>query len=191
MTTRVRSELYAASPDKKTAEVRSTRYVNIEKLRRLERRSLQRESDWTNEDYERYSDDNGRTWGPWKNVFDKVHETKGEDEVVTWDGANWNQAYNPRYGHFVSVSMRTIFFGGHVKAYERHWGGQLGYVNHCLLEVRPNGSEERSSQLVKYEPGADYDPVNWRDPSYVENNDACFGSWMTGRIIWKLGDCIC
>ena len=176
MTTRVRSELYAASPDKKTADARAMRYVDVETLRRLEHRSLHRESDWTNEDYERYSDDNGRTWGPWKNVFDKVHETKGEDEIVTWDGANWNQAYNPRYGHFVSVSLRTTFFDGHAKAYERHWGGQLGYVNHCLLEVRANGSEERSSQLIKYEPGADYDPDNWRDPAYIENNIGCFGS---------------
>ena len=52
MTTRVEGELYAASPDKQTAENRTMRYVDIEKLRRLEHRSLQRAADWTTEDYE-------------------------------------------------------------------------------------------------------------------------------------------
>jgi hypothetical protein len=71
--------------------------------------------------------------------------------------------------------MRTIFFDGHKKAYERHWGGQLGYVNHCLLVVRKDGSDQRAVDLVKYEPGADYDPDNWRDSAYTDNNRACFG----------------
>ena len=168
----LRSELYAASPDKQTAERRSQRYVDAVKLRRLEHRSLQREADWTNEDFERVSDDNGRTWGPWQNVYSRVHETKGDDEIVTRYG---EETYNPRYGHFVSMGLRRIFLDGHVKAYERHWGGQIGHVNHCLLTVRKDGSDRRAVDLVKYEQGADYDPDNWRDPDYLQNNRASFG----------------
>ena len=176
MSIAVEREVYAPSPDKQTMDIRSQRYVSIAELRRLEHRSLQREADWSNADFERVSDDNGRTWGPWQDVRTKVYEAKGEDEILISDGANTNQAYNPRYGHFVSVSMRTVYLDGHEKAMARHWGGELGTVHHCLLEVRKDGSEERSSELVKYEEGADYDPDNGRDPAYLENNRAGYGS---------------
>ena len=79
----VRKELYVAAPDKKTADGRSQKYVHGTGLRRVEHRSLQREADWTNGDFERFSDDNGRTWGQWQDVYSRGHETKGDDEVVT------------------------------------------------------------------------------------------------------------
>ena len=190
MSITVRRELHAPSPDPQTTDIRFQRYLSAGDLTRLEHRSLHREADWTSANFERRSADNGRTWGPWQDVYGKVYEAKGDDEVLTTDGANFNQAYNPRHGHFVSVSMRTIFFDGHTKAYERHWGGQRGYVNHCLLEVRKDGSDQRNTALIKYEPGADYDPDNWRDPAYTENNRACFGSNVDvlddGQILFPL-----
>ena len=190
MTIAIQRELYAPAPDKQTTDIRYQRYLSASDLRRVEHRSLHREADWTDADFERISDDNGRTWGPWQDVHGKVYEARGEDEIVITDGANFNQAYNARYGHFVSVSMRTIFFDGHKKAYERHWGGKLGYVNHCLLEVRPDGGEERNTALVKYEPGADYDPDNCRNPDYTDYNDACYGSNIdvleNGEIIFPV-----
>ena len=176
MTIALQQELYAPAPDKQTTDIRSQRYLHAVELKRLEHRSLHREADWTDADFERVSEDNGRTWEPWKDVRKKVYEAKGEDEILTWDGANTNQAYNPRYGHFVSISQRTTYLDGHEKAMARHWGGQIGTVNHCLLEVRKDGSDERDVELIKYEPGADYDPDNWRDPNYLDRNGACYGS---------------
>ena len=39
--------------------------------------------------------------------------------------------------------------------FERHRGGRLGYVNHCLLEVREDGSDERNAaRNTRIEPGA-------------------------------------
>ncbi len=183
----VKRELYASAPDQHTIDGRSQRYVNGTGLRRVEHRSLQREADWSNEDFERYSDDNGRTWGEWRDVHSRGYEAKGDDELVTYEG---NEAYNPRYGHFVSVGMRTLFFDGHEKAYAKHWAGQVGYVNHSLVVVRKDGSDASAAELVKYEPGADYDPRDWRNPEYTDHNRAAFGCGVdvldNGQIIFPV-----
>lgn len=170
----VRKELYAPAPDERTSEHRSPHYVNGTGLRRVEHRSLQRESDWSDADYERYSDDNGRTWGDWRDVRRQQTETKGEDEVNTYQG---EETYNPRHGHFVALGMRRIFLGGHTRAYEAYWKrGEAGFVDHCLLTVRRDGSDGRAAELIKYEDGADYDPADWRNPAYINRNHAYFGS---------------
>ncbi|MHB0934978.1 MAG: hypothetical protein ACYDCO_05555 [Armatimonadota bacterium] len=114
----VRKELYAPAPDEHTSERRSQRYANGVGLRRIEHRSLQRESDWSNADYERYSDDNGRTWSAWQDVHQQHTEVKGEDEVNTYTGA---ETFNLRYGHFVALGMRRIFLSGHTRAYKAYW----------------------------------------------------------------------
>jgi len=169
----VRCELYAAAPDAVTSEWRALRYVNGTGLRRVEHRRLQRESDWTNAEFERFSEDNGRSWGDWRDIQRRGCARKGDDEITVHHGT---EAYNPRHGHFVSVGMRRIFFGGHRQAYERYWGrGEAAFVDHCLIMVRPDGRDERASELVRYEPGADYDPANWRDPAYTDRNRAYFG----------------
>ena len=173
MKSTVQQELYAKAPDERTAEIRSQRYVNGTGLKRVEHRSLQRESDWSNADFERFSEDNGRTWGEWQDVHARSFETRGGDEINTYDGA---ETYNPRLGHFVSLGMRRVFFDGHTKAYERFWGcGEASFVDHSLIVVRQDGSDMRASELVKYEDGADYDPENWRDPAYINHNRAYFG----------------
>ena len=169
----VRAELYAEAPDRNTSEHRSQRYVNGTGLERVEHRSLQRESDWSNADFERHSTDNGRTWGEWQDVHRQACEVKGDDEVNTYRG---EEAYNPVHGHFVSVGMRRVFFGGHTKAYELYWGrGEAQFFDHSLLVVRKDRSDERSIELVKYEGGADYDPNDWRNPAYVDHNRSYFG----------------
>jgi len=164
----VRKELYAQAPDERTSDRRRQQYVNGAGLRRVEHRSLQRESDWSNDSFERYSDDNGRTWGEWRNVRSRSCETRGEDEMVTDYGI---EAFNARHGHFVSAGYRRIFFEGHTKAYARWWGsGEASFVDHCLLTVRKDGGDDRAVAPVKYEDGADYDPARWRDPAYLDHN---------------------
>ena len=188
MKSTVRRELYVKAPDERTAESRSHRYINGTGLKRVERRSLHRESDWSNADFERYSEDNGRTWAEWRDVHGKFCETRGDDEINTYDGG---ETYNPRYGHFVSLGMRRVFFGGHTKAYERLWGrGEAGFVDHSLLMVRRDGSDKRAVDLVRYEDGADYDPENWRNPAYTNRNRAYFGCGVdvldSGEILFAI-----
>jgi hypothetical protein len=184
----VRRELYVPAPDQRTSESRWQRYTHGTGLHRVEHRSLVREADWSNEDYERHSDDNGRTWGEWKDVHAQGYERKGEDEITVYDGT---EAYNPRHGHFASVGMRRIFLGGHEAAFEAYWHrGESGFVDHTLMVVRQDGSEERSVELIKYEEGANYDPTNWRDRAYTQQNRAYLGSGIVvqadGQIVFPI-----
>lgn len=186
---KVRKELYVESPDKKTTDLRSQRYVDSTALRRVERRSLQGESDWSNAAFERFSDDNGRTWGEWQDVYSRSVEAKGEDEMATYNG---EETFNPHFGHFVSVDMRRVFFDGHHKAYKRFWGhGEASFVDHSLLSIRKERSDERTTELIKYEEGADFDPDNWRNPAYTDNNRAYLGLGVdvleNGEIIFPIG----
>lgn len=185
----VRRELYATAPDAQTSEGRRQRYASGTGLRRIEHRSLQRESDWSHADHERYSDDNGRTWGGWQDVCQRSNETRGDDEINTYDGV---EVFNPRYGHFVSVGMRRIFFGGHQQAYAAYWArGEAQFIDHSLVMVRADGSDARSVELIKYEDGADEDPKDWRNPAYMDHNRAYFGGAAdvldNGEILFTIG----
>ncbi|MDF2724790.1 MAG: exo-alpha-sialidase [Paenibacillus sp.] len=188
MAIQVTRELYVEAPDRRTSEARTQSYVSGRGLKRVEHKSLAGESDWINAEYERFSDDNGRTWGEWQDVYGARFETKGEDEVMTYSGT---EAYNPKYGHFVSVGMRRVFFDGHKKAYERFWKkGEAGFVDHSLMVVRRDGSPERSIELIRYEDGAEYDPDNCRDAAYTDHNRAYFGSGVdvldNGDILFSI-----
>lgn len=188
MNIEVQSGLYAQAPDGRTSEQRSHRYAAAAGPRRIERRGLERDSDFCNADFERVSEDNGRTWGEWRDVYRESYERKGDDEIMTWRGP---ETYNPRHGHFVSLQTRRIFIDGHLKAYYRYWGkGEASYFDHCLLAVRRDGREECVVEPVKYEPGADYDPDRWRDPAHTDHNRACFGNGVdvldTGEIVFAI-----
>ncbi|MDD4109146.1 MAG: hypothetical protein PHH93_10555 [Prolixibacteraceae bacterium] len=175
----VKKELYAETPDKQTSEWRSQRYVNGAGLQRVEERRLQGSSDWTDQQYERYSEDNGCTWSEWRDIYSEGSEKKGNDEINIYHGS---ETYNPVYGHFVSVGMRRIFLDGHEKAYERFWGNaEAGFRDHSLLEIRKDGSDDRVTKLVKYEKGADYDPENWRDTAYINQTRHI---WEPGLMYW-------
>lgn len=179
-------ELYAKAPDKFTNEGRSQTYLHAAGLKRVEHRSIAREADWSNGDFERFSDDNGRTWGEWTDVYSKGYELKGEDEINTGYGT---EIWNPVYGHYVSTGYQRIFLGGHQKAYENYWKyGKDAFVDHILIVVRKEGCEEYSPDLVKYEDGADYNPEDWRNPEYLNNNRGIYG--YPGPDILENGDII-
>lgn len=184
----VRKELYVKAPDQHTSEGRSQQYVHHSGLKRVEYRHLQKESDFKSGTFERFSDDNGKTWGEWKDVYGRSYETKGEDEILT----SYNtEVWNPVHGHYVSVGFQRIFFGGHTIAYKRFWSkAEAGFVDHCLLSVRRTTDDERALQLVRYEDGADYDPDNWNNPAYFNNNRGIRGTGVdvleNGEIIFAI-----
>ncbi|HOV21460.1 MAG TPA: sialidase family protein [bacterium] len=185
----IRRELYVKAQDKNMCEWRSQKYVNGEGLKRVEIRSLEGESDWSSGLFERYSDDNGRTWSQWKDIYSQGYEKKGEDEISTNYGC---ETYNPQYKHFVSLMMNRIFLGGHTQAYKRFWEkGEAGFIDHCFLSVRNDKSQNSSVKLIKYEEGADYDPDNWLNPEYITRNRAYFGCNIdilnNGEIIFPIG----
>lgn len=188
MTIRVSRELYVKAPDKHTSEGRTQDYVNSTGLRRVERKTLTGESDWFVDLYERYSDDNGRTWGEWSNVYSRNFESQGEDELTLYYGI---EAYNPKFKHIVSAGMRRVFIEGHRKAYEKYWGSaEAGFFDHSVVLIKKDDSEQRLIELIKYEDGGDFNPDNWRDPAYIHNNRASFGNGVDvladGEIIFSV-----
>lgn len=62
------------SPSKCVSRVQS--YVG-KGLKRMEVRSVTSESDYENEIYVRYSDDNGRTWTDWADVYREAYRVGG------------------------------------------------------------------------------------------------------------------
>jgi len=174
MTINISKELYVAAPDKYTSESRTQAYVNGTGLKRVEHKALTGESDWHTAGFERYSLDNGKTWGPWRDVYKKTYEKIGEHEVNIYYGT---ESYNQIHSHFVSVGMRRIFYGGHKKAYEESWGkGKASYVDHTLMVVRKDGKDERSMELIKYEDGEDFDANEIDKAGYRDKNKAYLGN---------------
>jgi len=138
-----------------------------------------------------YSDDNGRHWGPWKDVYAKTFERIGPDGAHERTFHDYNaDIYNPVHRHFVSVGLERIFAYGHDAAYGNYWGGQgISFSDHCYLCVRPAGSDVSTPYLIKFEEGNDYNPDNPIDEGYFYKNHAEFGkAWVmrNGDVIFAI-----
>lgn len=174
---KVRKELYIEAPDKNMSDTRAQFYTEPYGLRRVEKRDLQGESDFANESYERFSDDNGKTWSDWKDVYGTSFEQKANGDEINWnDGCEF---YNPVHEHFVSLGMQRIFMGNHKDAYRAHWDkGENSFIDHVFVSIRKQNSEQKKNFLVKYEPGIDFQPEDWRNQEYIDKNVAYFGISM-------------
>ena len=97
--------------------------------------------DYTNEAYERVSYDNGRTWSPWKNVYEQIIKKWGHGEIM-W--AKPPAVYNPYHDHYVVLCMQRLFPNGHREDYRLLWSGIKGTLDHTFIEVSKD-LENRSS----------------------------------------------
>ena len=139
-----------------------------------------------------YSNDNGRTWGPWKDIYATEYERIGDrqqHDYVRIDFAA--DIYNPVHHHFISVGMERIFINGHKEAYGNFWGkAELTYSDHCYLCVRKAESDVSTPHLIKFEEGNEYNPDNPLDENYFYKNFAYFGKpWVmkNGDALFAIG----
>lgn len=171
---KVKCEVVAGVSSDGMGETRTQWYDGPEGLRRVELRSVQGESDFSNGMWRRASEDNGRTWGEWENVYDAYFQALGSDEVIYLDVDP--AEYNPVYGHYVSMQMQRIFIGGHTAAYKRYWAkGENSFKDHCSVVVTKPGGGVVAKQPVQYEEGAGYDAGRHDDPDYLDRNQCYFG----------------
>ena len=173
------------------------RYVNISE-RYTEHTGLRRErseistgqSDFHESHRVCYSDDNGRTWGPWKDVYAQSYERigdKGQHERTLYDFTA--DIYNPVHHHYISVGMERIFENGHEETYRKYWAGEGGLNDHSYLCVRKVGSDVTTPTLIKFEEGGEYDPANPLDENYLYKNIAYFNKpWVmkNGDVIFAI-----
>ena len=166
----------------------SEKYTDYTGFRRERNENYSGQSDFEESHRVCYSDDNGRTWGAWKDVYAKTYERvgdKGQHERVVYDFTA--DIYNPVHRHYVSVGMERIFENGHEEAYKRFWDkAEMGWSDHCYLCVRKEGSDISTPHLIKFEEGGEYNPANPVDENFFLKNFAYFAK----PCIMKNGDVI-
>ena len=151
----------------------SRKYVQKDGLKLTEQMRLQRESDFSNGLFERESEDNGKTWGEWREIPCGIASRYGVHERMTpeSDMSQVQSVWNPVCGHYVGILMDRVFKNGHDAAYAAFWGGkgEIGFSDHTYLAITaPDQSTEY--QLVTYEDGSEFDPEDPVAPAYFERN---------------------
>ena len=170
----IRKELYEESSGPGQSVVRSQSYVGAG-MRRVESRFIQLESDHSDDNARRSSEDNGRTWSEWEGFQNALYRMQGADELATSNMVPaFSRSFNPIHGHLVGVYQHTVFVNGHREAFRVFWReGKAGFVNHAFLHVSDDDGETwHAPQLVKFEDGADFDDRDWRSPGFLQNNRA-------------------
>jgi len=186
----VKAEKHHDARDDGVIETYSHRYRDREGLVRIETRDYVSSSDFSDDTYERISEDNGKTWGEWKNVYvENGFEVLGEHERNF--PANPPEIWNPVHKHYVGIGMERIFKGGHTNGLGLFWKGDpTGLIDHTYITVRPEGGE-KFHQLVKYEEGAEFNRDDPMHPDYSTRNISFMGSNLVfdtnGDILFPIG----
>ena len=99
----IRKELYEESPGPGQSVVRAQSYVGAG-MRRVESRFIQRESDHSDDNTRRFSEDNGRTWSDWEGFQSSLYRMQGADELATSNTVpGFSRSHNPVHDHLVGV----------------------------------------------------------------------------------------
>lgn len=158
-------QLYAASPAPGNALWLSAGYLDAG-LSRVEIQTISRVDDayvdWT----KRVSPDNGRTWSTPAVISDAVRETP-VGGIVAYPAPPF---ICPFTGKSYRFTMRRQWPG--LPCYTYDWKtGNHPCVDHVFVSV-DGGPDE----LLRYEPGHDYDPQNPFAPDFLRRNNAYFGT---------------
>ena len=157
-------ELYARHPKPKTAIVTGIDYVGP-KFEMKEVRTWEAVSDTPEKPVCRYSSDNGKTWTDFEPLEEMVSHVDGK-EIVWCPGPT---LFDPAGGVAVSIWLRQTRLGDTDR-------------NHCFCRLsKDNGRTWSEPQLLRYEPGADFDPANPLNPKFLDYNQAYFGQNLIKR----------
>jgi hypothetical protein len=181
-------EIYEKAPGVSKSVGRSQSYMG-NGLSRMERRSVTSESDFANELYVRYSEDNGKSWTDWEDIYPENYR-KRDDMELLWSTPRTG-TYNSVHDHFVSLNMQRLFLVNHHDAYRKLWEeAGNAFTDHTFVWVSKDLGEWKR-QLVTYEEGTDFDETDWAREGYVHVNEAYVGSNLevleNGDIIFPVG----
>jgi hypothetical protein len=159
---RVRRERYIASPRPHAAAVLSAAYTGTG-LRRRESLTEESTSDWCEKERIRYSQDNGRTWGEWRENPEQ-HPIQGE---FVMEELEFARGYDPQSGRMVRMLFQRILRGEPAKALwdtQAHW-------DHMFWQVSPDdGLTWGLKHQLRYEEGPEFNPEHWDDEEYLATN---------------------
>ncbi|MGB9718449.1 MAG: hypothetical protein ACP5PQ_03000 [Thermoproteota archaeon] len=110
---KITREIVEKSPGPSKCVSRTQSYVG-KGLKRMEIRSVTSESDYENEMYVRYSEDNGGTWTGWVDIYRDAYRVRGGMELL-WSRPETG-VYNPVHDHYVALNMQRLSWRIIVKA---------------------------------------------------------------------------
>jgi len=159
------------------------KYTQPEGLECIQRKDIQRESDYVNGVYIRKSPDNGRTWSDWEEeAREETSIMYGEDERTLTTIEVWN----PVHKHYVGTVFSRYFLNGHEDAYHHLWNtGKRRFFDHQYCSIRlPDEDKPHSVKLIKYEDGDDFDTQNPGNMNHLTKNNG----FLNDTIVLSNGD---
>ena len=154
----VSKELYIPSPREGVPAILWTSYVG-NGLRRLEHKTDEVGSDVYVNPWERYSDDNGRTWTEWQQQ-PKSDYVQGDLSRALMHLAFCHDPVSQRTVHLVMEVLRA---------------GESRYLHTFHRSSQDEGRTFTPYKLLRFEDGPEQDPENWAKPEYVGANSVYGG----------------
>ena len=150
-------EVYIPSPQPCKAPWLSTRYVGTS-LKREENLSFMTSSDWPHDTRRRTSDDDGRTWTPWRETSDD-HPVQGE---FTRLQGGFARVHDPASGLMVQAVLVRLLRGDPREALVATAGGDQQYFDHMFWQASEDDGESYGSLgLLRYEDDPEFDEADW------------------------------
>lgn len=173
----IKRELYIPSPGHRMTTIAHIQYIG-QGLRRQETRSNISSSDWHDTVRQRYSDDNGRTWSEWVEVYKEAPEQAG----FTQSGGPSQEGsgpYDPVSGMLIKGVFQRIIEGDPKVAMHVLWEGKRLFSDHGFYQLsNDTGKTWGPGQLLKYEDGPDFDPEDWGNSEYYRSNEMYIGDTL-------------
>lgn len=168
----VRREVYISSPEPGAAtSAKRVTYVG-NGLRRREFLMTTRRSDISDTIKVRFSEDNGRTWSEPEALAATEELEQNGNHLVELVNAT---KYDPVAKKTVEFIYQAIYLGEVEALMNRNLAGQgKKLYHHAFYRVSDDhGHRWSERKLLKFEPGADFNPQNWADPNFLEHNEVC------------------
>ena len=173
----IKRELVIPSPGPCMATTASIQYIG-QGLRREETRSNISSSDWHDTVRRRTSEDNGRTWSEWEQIYKEAPEQGG----FTQSGGpsqGGSGPVDPVSGMLIKTVFQRIIEGDPKVAMHVIWEGKRLFSDHGFYQLsRDNGKTWGPGHLLKYEEGPDFDPKDWGNPAYYRSNEMYIGDTL-------------
>lgn len=170
----VTRELYALSPQPGQTPNVNVAYAGPDGLRRVESRSMEVSNDWSDHLQERFSEDNGRTWGEWQPASALAEGRNPTQGDLTMEGGHASGGeLDPAAGVRFATTLQRILRGDPSTYINDLFGpGIRRFSDHCFYRVSDRaGKPVGPLRMFRYEDGPEFDPQNWGAPDYWRRNE--------------------
>lgn len=171
----VKKEVRIACPELGMAPHTHMKYIG-KGLMREEKLSFMQSSDWTLMEIKRISEDNGKSWTPWKPV---QRETQSSGKYTMSGGASQSGTgpLDPASGMLIKPVFQRIFEGDPTVALSKLWRGERLFWDHGFVQLsQDNGRTWSEAIQLKHEDGPDFDPSDWEKSGWLKRNEMYIGN---------------